>query len=417
MHKPSPIFMLAVALAVTAPVVARDAEKPTTAQLREDLQYFARNLPRKHKNAFHYTTKEQFEAAVEDLDGRLEHLDEDQFYTGVMRLASMIGDAHTAAGIPRKAQRLFPMVVHRFDEGYRLVQVGPDLAEVLGARIVKIDDTPAEQFCPILSPLTAQNENPSLAPAMVNLLLSDARVLHGTGITAQREKASFTLEDDSGRQFSLDVSAVSADEYLATKWIRPFKDTELSRISEPMHHASPTFDYTYVPKANAVFANVRRMADLRKPTRELLDFIRARQPDKLIIDLRANPGGDYFKGLHHLIEPIAKLPTINRNGHLFVIIGPLTGSAAVINAVQFHTMTQAILVGEPIGAKPSEYSEHRTMTLPNTRLTIGYSVRYYDFSYNKENVVQPEHEVKATWDDFKRGVNPALEWCLAHETK
>lgn len=55
------------------------------------------------------------------------------------------------------------------------------------------------------------------------------------------------------------------------------------------------------------------------------------------------------------------------------------------------------------------------MKLPNTRILVGYSVRYYDFAYNKENVVQPDHEVIPTWDDIKRGENPVLEWCLDYK--
>lgn len=86
---------------------------------------------------------------------------------------------------------------------------------------------------------------------------------------------------------------------------------------------------------------------------------------------------------------------INRKGHLFVLIGPLTGSAAVINAAQFHTMTHALLVGEAIGAKPAEYRELKNMTLPYTGIIVGYSTRYYDFAHNAENIVAPDHEAKA----------------------
>ena len=95
-----------------------------------------------------------------------------------------------------------------------------------------------------------------------------------------------------------------------------------------------------------------------------------------------------------------------------MLIGPATGSAAVINAAQFHTMTQAILVGQAIGAKPTEYSESRSMTLPRTRIIVGYSVRFYDFAYNKENIIAPDHEAIRTWNDARRGIDPALEWCL-----
>jgi hypothetical protein len=111
------------------------------------------------------------------------------------------------------------------------------------------------------------------------------------------------------------------------------------------------------------------------------------------------------------------LRDLNRKGHLFVLIGPLTGSAAIVNATQFHTMTNAILVGEPIGAKPTEFTELRTMTLPHTRFVVGYSVRFYDFSFNQDNIVTPDREIKPTWDDVKNGRPVVMDWCLNYRAE
>jgi len=323
------------------------------ADFRQDLEFFARELPQRHKNAFHHTSKEQFEAAVRELQGRLGTLDSDGFYVGVKRIAAMVGDAHTQAGLPRDLERVFPLPVSKFNDDYRIALVPPGLEKALGARIVSIDDTPAERFYSLLSPLVPQDENPTFAPAVVNLLLSQAQVLHGAGITKQANAARYTLEDETGRQFTLDVQALGVEEYAKIIWISIAK-ARLKEISEPMHNPSPMFTYTYIPQARTVFANVRKMVDVKEPGNELIKFIRERQPEKVIIDLRANVGGDYFQGLHGLVEPISKLAEINQKGHLFVLIGPLTSSAAVINAAQFHTMTNAILVGQPIGEKPSE---------------------------------------------------------------
>jgi hypothetical protein len=79
-------------------------------------------------------------------------------------------------------------------------------------------------------------------------------------------------------------------------------------------------------------------------------------------------------------------------------------------------MTNAILVGNAIGAKPKEYSELRTMTLPRTKMVVGYSVRFYDFAYNEENVIAPDHEAKATWAEAKDGIDAAIDWCLSYGT-
>ena len=395
---------------------AQQQKKITVAEMREDLRFFASELPKRHKNAFHYTSEDRFRAAVADLDAHLDTMDQDAFFVALMRLTAMVGDAHTHMNMPEESIRVFPLgIVHFADAGYRVASAGPGLEKALGARILKIDQTSEERFFPILSPLATQNENPTYVPALVDVFLRDARVLHGAGIVDKVEAARFTFEDDAGRQFSLDISSISIEPGKPLSLVPISKTTHFREISEPMRNPSPTFSYTYVPEARTVYADVRSVADVSDPARELFAFIREKQPDKLIIDLRRNPGGDYFHGLHALIEPIQKLASMNQKGHLFVLIGPLTGSAAIINAAQFHTMTQAILVGQAIGAKPTEYAEHKTMELPHTRFIAGYSVKFYDFSFNAENVVSPDFEISATWDDIKKGKSPVLDWCLAYK--
>src|SRR5215208_1868306 len=65
------------------------------AQWHEDLQYFARELPKRHKNLFHTVSREQFERAVADLDAAIPSLQGDQIVVRMLHLTAMIGDGHT----------------------------------------------------------------------------------------------------------------------------------------------------------------------------------------------------------------------------------------------------------------------------------------------------------------------------------
>jgi hypothetical protein len=109
----------------------------------------------------------------------------------------------------------------------------------------------------------------------------------------------------------------------------------------------------------------------------MLDVIRERNPEKLVIDLRQNRGGDYTVGEKYLIHPVRDIPSINKKGHLFVLIGADTFSADMNNAAQFHSQTAALLVGQEIGEKPNGYQEPRSIILPNSHLTVRYSTRFY----------------------------------------
>src|SRR6516164_7627376 len=89
-----------LAFTILATGLAAGTVAPTAPRFRQDLQFFARELPRRHKNAFHFSSREQFQTAIADLNTRLDTIDEDAFYTGLMRLASMIGDAPTRVSLP-----------------------------------------------------------------------------------------------------------------------------------------------------------------------------------------------------------------------------------------------------------------------------------------------------------------------------
>jgi Peptidase family S41 len=115
--------------------------------------------------------------------------------------------------------------------------------------------------------------------------------------------------------------------------------------------------------------------------------------------------------LHGLgIAPSRNL--VNRKGHLFVLIGVQTFSAAMANAAHFRQMTAATLVGRTIGENPNSYQEPREQTMPNSKLVFRYSTKLYEFNKGGENAIRPDHEVIASWDEYKAGRDPVLEWVV-----
>ena len=81
------------------------------------------------------------------------------------------------------------------------------------------------------------------------------------------------------------------------------------------------------------------------------------------------------------------------------------------NASHFPSMTEAILVGEAIGEKLNSYQESRQVTLPNSKLALRYSTKFYTF-VKGENIIKPDQEIIPSWLDYKNGVDPVVEWIL-----
>jgi len=402
-------LVVAVPLVLVLALRGDEPEKLTLSaqQWHEDLQFLARTLPEKHANAFHYTSKEKFEAAVSELDKQLDHIDSDAGWVGMARIVALVGDAHTYLKTPQD-EAGFPITFSRFGNDYRVVGVSPGLEQALGARVVKVEDMPVARAAELVYQMFSQDENPELSESFIAQGLTIGSYLHGLGITPNRNVAHYTLRGDDNREFTIESHAPQAGES-APKTIWAFKSRPISR-----QNPGQSFYCNYLSDAKTLYCNVRAMRDLKDAEKEMLKLIEQHKPDRLALDLRQNSGGDYNEGLKYLVEPIRGLPNINKKGHLFVLIGPGTFSAAMNNATHFRYQTQALLVGRTIGEKPNEYAEPRSFTLPNSHLTVRYSTRYYKFVENGENAVHPDQDIIGTWEDFVSGRDAALEWVLSY---
>jgi hypothetical protein len=372
---------------------------------REDLAFFAQEIPVRHGNAFHALPRRRFDSLVAVLNNSLNHLDRDQAYVELDRLASAIGDAHTYVELPQDTPR-FPFRARRFGSVYRVIAVARGQEQMLGARLVQIDTSPIQLVMRRLWSLTPADEHAGLRQSRAEGFLSVGVMLHGLGLTAARDRVTLTLVPENGAELRLDVRAVPPG---PSEWRDVFTDTPLYA-----RHPGLSFWYQYLPEAKSVYCSFRGYDSLPERAAGLLRLVARVHPEKLVIDLRQNAGGDYTAGLRHLIEPVSRLSDLNRRGHLFVAIGPNTFSAGMANAVQLRERTAAILVGDTIGEKPNSWQEPREMQLPNSHLTVRYSTRYYHFVQGGSNVVAPDHRVVPTWAEYRAGHDPVLEWILRY---
>jgi hypothetical protein len=377
-------------------------------QWHEDLAFFAREIVARHGNAFHAIPRSRFDSLVAALDQRLDGLNGDQVYVELDRLANLIGDAHTFIAIPDDAPR-FPFAVRRFGTEYRVTAAVRGHERMLGAQLLRVQDAPTPLVIQRLWSLTPANETPKLRQARAEGFLSSGMMLHGLGLTPTRDEVTLTLADSSVQEFRLDVHAVPTDTAATLSWKDVFTAT-------PLYAQNPSqpFWYQYLTEARTVYCSFRGYDSLRSRAADLLALIRRVRPEKLVIDLRQNGGGDYTLGLRHVIEPIRRLSYLNRRGRLFVAIGTNTFSAGMANAAQFRSRTAAILVGEMIGEKPNSFQEPREIRLPNSHLIVRYSTRYYRFVEHGPNAVQPDHTVVPTWAEYRAGHDPVLEWILRY---
>jgi Peptidase family S41 len=131
---------------------------------------------------------------------------------------------------------------------------------------------------------------------------------------------------------------------------------------------------------------------------------------RVILDLRNNSGGS-TQILNPWIEQI-KASRFNRPGHLFVIVGKATYSAAMEAANRLHDESAAIFVGEPTGAKPRFLLRKGDFGLPYFGIRVSYSSGVETASDRGPTMI-PDIRVPVTWQDYINGVDPALDVILS----
>jgi hypothetical protein len=139
----------------------------------------------------------------------------------------------------------------------------------------------------------------------------------------------------------------------------------------------------------------------------------ARGTGNLVLDLRWNNGGDNTLNAP-LIRHLVGNKRINRKGHLFVITGRLTFSAAMNCAMDLEKNTAAIFAGEPTGSSPNQYGDATTIVLPRSKIGVRVSTRYWEDGGPADHRpwISPSIPVELSSRDSLDNRDPVLEAIL-----
>jgi hypothetical protein len=379
----------------------------TKEQWQKDLQYLAKELPHRHKNAFHTVSKEQFERAVAELDAATPSLEEHEILVGLRRIVAMVGDAHTALA-PAQTFNRYPLTLYWFGDDLRVLRTIADYKRALGTRVVGIGGLSLSEATAQVNTLVPRETEQFLRYSNVSLTPL-AEVLHALKIAPDIGQTQWTFEDATGKRFSLDFKPVPAN--TKVEWLSTLKEVPLYR-----QQSDQLMRVKSLPDAQTVYLNLKVYPDadtFKRVSTEMFKLIDSSQAKRLVIDVRQSNGGDFLKFRSHILKELKNRSAFRKPNSLFVIIGRSTISAAMVSAIDMRTEMNAVLVGEPSGSKPNSYSENDEFTLPNSRLEVSYSTRYYKLQDEDTPSLMPDKLIEPVWELYTAGRDPAMEWILA----
>ncbi len=406
----------ALALAPAAPPPRQELDR--VAAWTEDVLRVVEELPRLHPDPWFSIPQEEFEAAVDELLGRLEELSDTEATIELMRLFALISragrDGHSVVW-PVQAP-LLPIRLYAFSDGWFVVDAAAGESALVGAEVVALGGLPVEEACARLAPLLTRDNEWNLR-LKLGLALVVPEVLHGVGLAPDAERARVRLRIPGGdeREFELPASQPLAVE---RSFVLPARAG--ARRLEGREQA---FRMEVLPGTRALYVQYNQIVPRDAAGRTLADFadelartFTEEKLERVIVDVRSNGGGDNttFGPLIRVLQE----PPFDRPGAVYALIGRETFSAAGNFAAALERDTRATLVGEPTGGGPNQYGDARTVDLPHhPGLLVRISTRYHVFGAPDDPrlAVEPDLAVPLGSADYFAGRDPVLERALAHD--
>lgn len=392
----------------------------TAEKWREDLRYFTEELPKRHKNSFHFMTREQFANEVKMLDSEIPNLTNEQIFVRFIKLIAMVGDGHTSI----EEQSLlglgiYPIRYEILQDGLFVQSVSAEYTEVVGGKVVKIGNSPVEEVLQKVQEISwGDNRNEQSLKVEMSVLLFCPKVLQGLRIADSDEKVSITVEK-GGQQKTVEIKAVKdvMNFFREGKRANAF---DKSNNPLPLYLKNPNNNYWFEYVKDSKILYVQFNANVNKSDetvaaffKKVFDFADQNQVEKFVLDVRANTGGN-----NQLNKPIIVgliKGKFNERGKLFIVIGRRTFSAAQNLVNEIEKYTNAIFIGEPTGSSPNLYGDPVIMTLPNSKIPFRVSTLWHQTDPNDRRIfTAPEIFTPLNSKDLQNNIDPAMQAIIGY---
>jgi len=357
---------------------------------------------------------------ISDLVHSLPNLTDRDVQFRLLEVFASFGDSLTSAFTT--VGDIYPILFFALHDGFYVRDVLVEYEHLLHSKLVAINGTSIEEitarFNRIISPGNVYRLRQEMMQGDMNCddRLAFLGITNGTGV------AEFTLLKPDGTVSNYTLSTVCADSFQELDRIVLDIETLLlwSRPGETYWSQDfPDYNFVYFRLHNFQPPG-GRITYLRNVLRRIDNFPPEEAIDRLVIDLRRNPGFGNQITQFNMFDETDKLETI------YILIDNRTGYVASIFAYMLRTAVDVeniIFVGEPTGSP--EFAAYNPWRIPfNTQLTnISRSNRTEDLlmivatgffvppTSDRTNVaLYPDYFIPLAIEDIIAGHDPVLEF-------
>jgi len=380
-----------------------------------DIKYLAEMLKLTHYDPFFKVDEQDWDRKIEQFKKDIPSLSNNQILVRIKQFLSQMGDGHTDLRESSTYKSIFPhnrtpFYTGLFSDGCYILRATDEYKELLGAKIIKINNIDFDSvFAQISSIISQDNENQ--AKFLFSWHLSNMNYLNGLGIADSEDSLEITYSMNNQVK-TTKLGSVKGSYF--PEFLR--YHTEKKSVS-PMflENSGKAYWFKYLEDENILYAQMNVITSLpENPLEQFCDSLKTLADSidisAFVLDIRNNTGGN--SELNTITLNLLMRDNINIKGRLFTIIGNRTFSAAQNLASDIENYTETIFIGEPTGSKPNFIGEVNLFKLPFSGLVISSSNLYHQhgpYSSDTRNWIAPHVLVDFSFDDYKTGVDPVLE--------
>jgi hypothetical protein len=404
-------LLLVVSLLSTAGLRAQTPPSAAEreAHWKEDLRFFAGELGRGQKDFAKLYPPAKFDREMESLGSDIPRLADSEIVLRLMGLVASANVAHNS--VTTNAMGFFarlPVTLYWYPDGLAFIGASQQYSTAIGARVVRIGNMTPEELLAGVAPYIS-HENDVWLHEEASGFVTLRAVLQHFGLINPDGVVSFTLQKPGGEPFTQLVGLANPTQVVKIPL------TEALHVPVTLSASQPGKYYwsEYLADSQTLYIQYNQCAsDPKLPfsdfAHQVLAEADAHPVKRVVVDLRQNGGGD-----SSVIAPLKSglASRLKKIGRVYVLIGPMTFSSAILNAEDLRGSVHATLVGEPTGGSPNGYGEVRTFTLPNSKLVVRYTTKY--FSLGKSNSLKPDLAAPRNLADDLAGRDTALSAAIA----
>jgi hypothetical protein len=366
--------------------------------LIKDVEYLLKKLPKVHKDLYALITKEKFlevgNSIIENIKSK--EFKKKNFILTLLPLFSAIKDTHTTIyTIGNKT----PVYLEWVNGDYFPFVIDLPNKDLLLTKLIKVDGLSLyEYFSKVENYLVFDNDE--IKKNQFSRALSDANLIK-----------YFSKSNEKGVEYtfvggkSIKIKPLPRGKYVDQKSIYWIEGNEFLAMRQNY--------YVNDKNGNFYFKYTRCREDEKYPFEKLFEDIEEQlksNPKKLIIDLRNNQGGD--SSLFNPIIDIFKSYIKKSKPKIYCLINRSVFSSGVLNTYDMKYKLGATLVGQPTGQGVNHYGEVKYICLPNTKVEVQYSSKYFKIVEDDSNIIKPDVYIEPTVEDYRNGNDVVLKYCL-----